>query len=124
MVFLTLDQILDAEDLATEEVEVPEWSGKVLCRELSALDAEELAVMWTRWQKEHPEMRGFPPAFRAEICARGIVHPETHEPLFKKDQIEKLARKNGAALDRIYPIIQRLSGMGEKKEEEKAESPN
>lgn len=107
---LTRDAILSAEDLRTETVEVPEWGGTVMVRELSAKERDEyetsiVSVKGTKLDIDPVNMR-------AKLVSMGCVDEDGNR-LFTLDDAEDLGKKSSTALDRIYDKIQEISGMGE-----------
>lgn len=103
---LTKEAIVAAKDLPIEEVEVPEWGGSVTVKgmSLATRSAYETACF-----KDGKFVGG---NFRAEIVARCIVD-ETGNRIFSDTEVELLAGKSGAALERIFPVALRLCGMGD-----------
>lgn len=104
---LTRDQILDAADLATKTVPVPEWGpgDEVHVRTLSGLDAEGL--------KDIEKGGNFLGQFAAMVLcdADGLR-------LFTDDEALMLGGKNNDVLRRICEAAQELNGMTEKAHEE------
>lgn len=107
---LSRDQILDASDLETKEVEVPEWGGTVLVKALSGRDrdAYEASLMKIRGKEQIPDLHNM----RAKLVARAIVDEEGKR-LFTDQDINALGLKSAAALDRVHAVIQEMSGLGE-----------
>lgn len=105
MDYLTKEQIFTAQDLPIEEVEVPEWGGKVRVRGLSAgeRDAFEIA-------NGTAQLKGENPSPRARLCALCALDAEG-KLLFAPADVERLAAKSGAAVDRVFQAAHRLSGM-------------
>ena len=104
---LSRDDILKAKDLATETVEVPEWGGSVIVQAMSGKDRDsfEIAV----YQNGERDLSNV----RARICSMSIVG-EDGEKLFTPEDIALLGEKNGLALDKIFTVAKRLSGIGKK----------
>jgi hypothetical protein len=105
--FIDRDMILNSEDLATEEVEVPEWGGKVLVRALNGTerDAYEASLISQQGKNTQLKMDNI----RAKLVVRAVVDPVTLKPIFTAGDIEALGRKSAAALDRVFSVAQRLS---------------
>ena len=108
MTYLTRDDILNANDLQREPVPVPEWGGTVLVRALSGTerDAFEAGIV-------HPNGRRMTytlDKLRARLVALSIVD-EAGVRLFSDKDVVVLGRKSAAALDRVYNVAQRLSGL-------------
>lgn len=105
---LSATQILDAADLPTEVVEVPEWGGAVRIRALSGTerDAWEASLVTGQGRTRKLDTKNI----RASLCARVMVD-EDGTPLFQPFQVEALGRKSAAALDRVYEAASRLSKL-------------
>lgn len=115
MAFLTREMIEKASELKTEVVEVPEWGGDVLIRELtgSERDAYEASLM--------AEKRGGKPNvlnLRARLVGKCLIDPDTKQRLYTDQEIGILGNKSASALDRLFDACQKLSGMEPKKVEE------
>jgi hypothetical protein len=112
--YLGKDAILRAATLKTEEVRVPEWadpdtgSDVVLVRELRGRERDEfeasLAVQ--RGQRMVPDVANM----RAKLVARTIVG-EDGEPVFSQQDVAALGELSAAALDRVFEVASRLSGL-------------
>ena len=119
MALLTRDDILNASDLARERVEVPEWGGAVLVRALTGRerDAYEAGIV-------HPDgrkMRYTLTNMRARLVSLSVID-EAGARLFSDSDIELLGRKSAAALERVFEVAQRLSGLSEKDVDELAKN--
>lgn len=119
MTLLTKDAILAANDRETVDVEVPEWGGTVRVRALSGAerDAYEVALAGVR-----PD--GSPRInlvnVRARLVALAVVD-ETGARMFDDADVKALGEKSGVALQRVFEVAQRLSGMTDEDIEELAE---
>lgn len=106
--YLGHDDILKATALKTEDVPVPEWGGSVLVRELRGRERDEweasLAVM--RGKQMVPDVGNM----RAKLAARVIVD-EDLEPVFTQADVNALGELSAAALDRVFEVASRLSGL-------------
>jgi len=105
---LTREAILQAEDLPTEDVEVPEWGGVVRVRGLTGAerDAFEQSIVEQRGKNTRMNLRNI----RARLVALTVVDEEGNR-LFSDDDVEALGRKSAAALNRVFEVAQRLSGL-------------
>ena len=119
MEYLTKEQILQADDLEMEVVEVPEWGGSVLVRGLTGTerDAFEGSIIVLKGKRSSMNMRNV----RAKLVARSVVD-EFMERLFSDADVEALGKKSAAALDRVFSVAQRLSGVSDDDMEELAEN--
>lgn len=102
---LSAAAILDADDLARDVVDVPEWGGAVHVRELSLGERMKLAEL----------AQGSPDTVACWLIAVAAV-TSAGEPLFDPADVdataEKLKRKQAAPINRISSAIMRLSGFG------------
>ena len=105
---LTRDQILNAQDIQTEEVHVSEWGGTVLVRALDGeeRDALEASMIQGKGKNAQVNLKNL----RAKLVARSMVD-ENGKRLFEDGDIPALAKKSAAALNRVYEVAQRLSGI-------------
>ncbi len=115
MDLLTRDQILAAQDLQQEEVAVPEWGGHVLVRGLTGRqrDAYEATIISQRGTDVKMNLSNA----RAKLVARSIVDADG-KLLFGDDDVTALSNKSAAALERVFSVAQRLSGMSKEDIEE------
>lgn len=112
---LTKSDILAAPDLASEEVEVPEWGGTVKVR---ALDVNSRQAFWEYSSvavrddggKIKFETKPFA-AYDAALATLSIVG-EDGEPMFTLAELEQLGSKNPEVITRIAEVARRLSKMG------------
>lgn len=111
MAYLSRDEILAAEDLTFEDVEVPEWGGTVRVRALDGVsrDAYEMSLYDLRAGKD-PKMK--PENMRAKLVALSIVDGEGAS-LFTEADVVRLGRKSAHALDRVWTVARRLSAIAE-----------
>lgn len=108
MALLNRAAILAAQDIATEEVEVPEWGGSVLVRGLTGRerDAYEATIISQRGT----DMKMNLVNARAKLVSRAIVDADG-KPLFGDEDVALLANKSAAAIERVFNVAQKLSGM-------------
>lgn len=105
---LARDDILKAQDLPTERVFVSEWNGEVIVRGLTAAerDAFEQSIVETRGKNTRMNLKNI----RAKLVAMTVVDEQGNR-LFSDEDAEWLGKKSAAALDRIFAVAQRLSGL-------------
>jgi hypothetical protein len=112
MGLLNRESILRAKDLVSELVAVPEWGGDVRVRGLMG------------WERDDYESSCFPvddkgrrrenfANMRARLVVLCVVDDEGR-PLFQRSDVGDLATKSAAALDRLYTVASRLSGLSAK----------
>lgn len=117
MDFLNLDAILNADDIKTEEVEVPEWGGKVLVKGMSGTERDSFeASMIENAGTKNPKLKM--ENIRAKLLLKTVIDPETKKPLFTAAHLDQLGQKSAAAIDRIYSVAQRLSKISDEDVEE------
>lgn len=105
---LTRDQILGADDLKREVVDVPEWMGEVLVRGLDGAerDAYEATIINQRGTDVKMNLANA----RAKLVQRSIID-DSGALLFDESDVKRLAKKSAAALQRVYDVAARLSGL-------------
>jgi hypothetical protein len=108
---LNRDQILNAKDLRTEPVAVPEWGGEVAVRMLTGTerDAFEASLFVGEGQERRQDMANV----RAKLIARTVVGDDG-KLVFTEADIAALGEKSAAALDRVFTVAQRINGLGAK----------
>lgn len=113
---LSRDDILKAADNDPEEVDVPEWGGSVLVRGMTGRerDAFEVSLM-TPGRGGRREVNTA--NVRAKLVARCVVDDDGGR-LFTDADVAELGGKSAAAVDRVYAVAARLSGMGGDDQEE------
>ena len=112
MALLNKAQILEADDILTEEVDVPEWGGAVMVKGIIAKDRDQWEVTIAE-QKEKKR----PIDVRASLCAKSIVD-EDGSRLFTDKEISILGQKSAVALERVFTVAMKLSGLSDNDVEE------
>jgi len=112
MAYLTKAAILAAQDLKTEPVAVPEWDGEVLVRGMTGLERDGISQA-LRQADGRMDME----KFRTSVCACSMVD-EQGKRLFSDAEVEALGEKSSTALDRVYAVASRLSGLGAESNED------
>lgn len=110
MSFLTKEQIIQAQDLKTEVVDVPEWGGQVRVRTITAKERDA-------FETQLASEKGGLENIRAKFVAATLID-EKGKLLFDEMQISQLGNKSGAAVDKVFAIGQKLAGLGAKDVEE------
>ena len=116
---LTKDAILAANDLVTEDVEVPEWGGTVRVRAISGAerDAFEQAIVTRKGKNVTTNLANI----RAKMVALCVVD-ENGQRIFGDKDVLLLGTKSAAALDRVFTVAQQLAGLTDKDVDELAEN--
>jgi hypothetical protein len=108
MGLLSKDQILTADDLPSEDVDVPQWGGTVRLRGLTGTerDAYEVSMIKAREGNLEANLQNV----RAGLIAKCIVG-EDGQRLFTDGEVKRLGMKAGVVLDRLFAVASRLSGL-------------
>ena len=108
MSLLSKTAILAADDLQTEELEVPEWGGAVRVRSFTGRerDAFEASMVRGDGRDRKVDLTNM----RARLVGLTVID-EAGQRLFTDDEVDLLGAKSGAALDRVFAIAQKLNGL-------------
>lgn len=112
--YLTRDQIIDVDDRRYEDVSVPEWGGVVRVRSLTGAerDAYEGAIATVRWDGTTPTVESNRGNIRARLASLTICD-ESGKPIFSERDLLILGMKSAAALNRVFSVATRLSGLSD-----------
>lgn len=102
------EAIFAVDDIQNEDVDVPEWGGTVRVKGLtgSERDAFEESCISGKGKQASFKMTNI----RAKLVAKTVIDEEGNT-IFKEADVEALGKKNGSALDRVFTVAQRLSGI-------------
>jgi hypothetical protein len=102
---LSKDQILQAQDIKTEKVFVPEWGGEVNVKTLTGEERDrfEQSLFGDKSEKKMNNIR-------AKLCAASIVD-DAGKQIFTEADIAAIGGKSANALDAVFAVAQRLSGL-------------
>jgi len=116
---LNKDQIFSVQDLLIEEVEVPEWGGTVFVRGMTGTerDSFESSVVDIRGSSQKVNMINL----RAKLVSLSVCDEQGNR-IFNDSDVIELGKKSAIALQRIFDVAQRLSGLS--KEEMKTLEKN
>lgn len=108
---LTREAILDCSDLETEKVEIPQWGGYVFVRSLTGKERDdfESSCVEIKGKRRETNLSNI----RAKLVSLTTVDSEGKR-LFSESDVAELGSKNAGALDAIFSVAQRLSGLSEK----------
>lgn len=106
MALLSKAQILAADDLPFEDVEVPAWGGTVRVRTMTAgeRDQFEFSLQGAKNAAEN---------FRARLLAATIVDA-SGSLMFSEADIAALSKKSAVAADKLVAVAMRLSAVSAK----------
>lgn len=101
------DDILNADDMKTESVDVPEWGGEVIIKTLTARqkDAWEASIV-----KQGSGTKMNLIDMRARLVVVSIVDDQGKR-VFADSDVGKLTQKFCKAVDRVFDAAQRLNKM-------------
>jgi hypothetical protein len=107
------DQILAAEDIPHEDVDVPEWGVKLQVRGLSGTerDAYEAKAVALKNAGKDVELRLR--NFRSRFVVKCLFDPATGERVFTEGEADALGAKSAIVIDRLFDVARRMSGMDE-----------
>lgn len=108
MALLNRADILAARDMVTEIVAVPEWGGDVMVRGLTGADRDDLeaSIITTNGRNTQMNLKNL----RAKMVSKAVVG-EDGRRMFRDEDIQELSAKSAVALQRVFEVAQRLSGM-------------
>lgn len=108
MGYLSRSQILAAADIAFEDVAVPEWGGTVRVRGLTGAerDAFEASIVTQHGKQQRIDLQNM----RARFVALSVCD-EQGARVFGDRDVEALGAKSASALQRVFEVAQRLSGL-------------
>jgi hypothetical protein len=116
--YLSAEDILSADDLPSEDVEVPEWGGTVRVQGMTGTERDkfEASMIDSKGKQKAPvDMLA---DYRARLAAACIVD-ENGKRLFRSaPEIKLLGGKDAKALSRVVDVASRLSGLTEDDQEE------
>lgn len=119
MALLSKDQINAADDRNWEDVPVTEWGGEVRLLGLSGTERNayqaSLVVLGPNGSVQRMNLADQ----TAKLLAKAIVD-EDFKRLYTDKEVAKLGAKNGAVLQRLFEVAQRLSGLRKEDVEAKA----
>jgi hypothetical protein len=109
---LTFDDIVAASDIRYEYVDVPEWGGRL---KLKSLTGEERGKVFTAIRAHGKQIHDEDEAqsiFYARVIAASAVD-EDDKPVIGQKNALALTKKSSSALNRVYKVCARLSGLGD-----------
>ena len=121
MSLLSKTAILAAQDLQTEDVEVPEWGGAVRVRSFTGRERDAFEASMVRGDGR--DRRVDLTNMRARLVGLTVID-ESGQRLFTDEEADLLGAKSGAALDRVFAIAQKLNGLSGADVEELSKNSN
>ena len=107
---LKRDDILGVVDVKMELVSVPECGGEILVKGMTGTerDSFEASIVKQKGKGQSVDMSNI----RAKLAAKSICD-ESGALLFTDADIKELGKKSASALQHIFEVAQRLSGIGD-----------
>ena len=109
---LTLDQIFAAQDRTPVVLDVPEWGGEVFVVGMSGDDRDRFDSEWgarlNEGDKDEPMDLG---GLRAKVVAKTLCDESGVLFCSSEAHATQLGRKSAAALDRVFSLGCKLSGI-------------
>ncbi len=111
---LTRQQLDAVNDLKTKDVGVPEWGGTVRLRELSAKDRSliEATTIGVKGQGVEIRVEAFK-TLKERVVAASLIDDDGNR-LYKENEVAQLGLKSGQVIERLFQIVQDISGMTQK----------
>lgn len=100
------EKILNAKDIKSEKVKIPEWDVTVEVRGLTGKQRARL-LQDAIGEDGKPDLERIYP----ELVILSTYDPETGEQVFQPADRDALIEKSGAALEKIAQVAMRLSGL-------------
>ena len=126
MALLTRNQILEAKDIKTKDIEVPEWGGTIRIKQLSAKEYNDITMNMVNIRKmaakqlsskknsdENLEDAINEMAIKNQkilLIIKSIVD-ENMKPLFTEADMELLYQKNTNVIDKIIAEIEEFNAV-------------
>lgn len=114
--YATRNAILDIEDLKIEEVSIPEWGNLVVVvHSLAGDERDDLEASMTKFKGKKTEVNF--KNMRAKLIVKS-TYDKDGQRLFRDEDEVAVGKKNAAALQRIFEVAARLSGITQEDVEE------
>lgn len=100
------DQIIAADDLRSELVEIPEWGVTILVKSMTGAERGRMIDAMTNKNGQIDVGRAF-----TDVLIFTAHDPETGERIFAETDRDLLNEKSGSAIQRASEVGMRLSGL-------------
>ncbi len=115
---LSREDILKIKDIDIERVEVPEWDGAVYVKGMTGTERDRFEASIVEQRGKNPRVSML--NIRAKLAAESICN-EDGVRLFSVKDVNELGKKSASALQRVFDVAQRLSGITDDDVEELSE---
>jgi hypothetical protein len=109
MGYLTRDAILRVTDLQQKAVDVPEWGGQVLVRELTASEVEKIGFDMADGDGNVDKRRAR--GMMSRVVAWATID-QNGKRIFSEADVDALGQKSFKPVQRIANAVMQMSGMG------------
>jgi hypothetical protein len=116
--YLSADEILGADDLKREPVEVAEWGGTVLVQGMSGTDRDRFEAAMLNSKGDGFDKDKGMDQYRARLAAYCLVDASGKRLFRSPAETKRLGEKSGTALTRVVEVASRLSGLTDSDVEE------
>ncbi len=105
--FLSFEEIMTADDVVTEVLYIEEWGGNVIVKAMSGVERDAFENS-THDGKGNLRLENVRARLAVLVCVK-----EDGTRLFPTNEAAgPLGKKSASALDKIYEVSQRISGLG------------
>jgi len=105
---LSRDDILSANDLPKELVEVPEWGGSVYVRGLNGLERDKFEISCAEQKGKNTTLNL--ENVRSKLLVLTICDEDGNR-LFNDADLANFCKKSAIPISKLFDIAQRLSGL-------------
>ncbi len=108
------DQILNAKDIKSETVAVPEWGGEFTIRGLTGAQqqaASDAATVKEKGPDGEDVSRVDGSKLAVEMLLRSLIDPETNAAILEPADADALMQKSANVLNRLAAVAMKLNGM-------------
>jgi hypothetical protein len=116
---LTKEQILGASDIEIKKVDVPEWGGFVYVKGMTGKERDIFESMVLEKKGSNPKVNL--ENIRTKLAVMSICDKDGTK-IFNDKEINELGDKSGKALDRVFNIASKLSGLSKEDVDELAKN--
>lgn len=111
MAKLNREQILAADDMAYEEVEVPQWGGTLTLKSLTGTERDKFEASMMVMNKGGKPSQNLENLRARLVVLCAIDRDDNDLPIFTHEDIKPLGKKSAAALDLVFSAAQELNGF-------------
>lgn len=111
---LTKDQILNAQSVRYEYVNVPEWGGPVRLRSLTGKERDDFETsMQDQPNRRGGRGKGTTANFRARLIALCAVDEEGEKLFTNRHEVSLLGEQPASALQKVFDVCAAMNGFSD-----------